>query len=69
MPIFEYFCKDCGADFDIYLPASSDGRKVVCPSCNSENVRKVYHVNHCSSSENSGGNSDSGSCFSGGWGF
>jgi len=69
MPIFEYFCKDCGADFDIYLPSSSDGRKVVCPNCNSENVRKVYRVNHWANASSSDDGADSGSCFSGGWGF
>jgi putative FmdB family regulatory protein len=38
MPIYEYQCKDCEADFE-YLVMGSD--KPCCPDCNSKKVGKL----------------------------
>ncbi|MEZ5351086.1 MAG: zinc ribbon domain-containing protein [Bryobacteraceae bacterium] len=39
MPIFEYRCEDCGAQFE-KLMRSSDSAGPACPSCGEVHVRK-----------------------------
>ncbi len=41
MPIYEYECLDCKAEFEMLVFGS---RKVTCPECSSENVRKKVSV-------------------------
>ncbi len=45
MPIFEYNCQVCGADFE-KLIRSGDG-SVVCPVCGSTEVEKKFSVFGC----------------------
>jgi putative FmdB family regulatory protein len=33
MPIYEYRCDDCGAEFEKRVARASDSDKVLCPSC------------------------------------
>jgi len=42
MPIFEYKCNDCGAQFETLSISSSS--RVVCKKCESPNVRKLLSV-------------------------
>ncbi|MDA1094827.1 MAG: zinc ribbon domain-containing protein [Acidobacteria bacterium] len=37
MPIFEYACRDCQADFELLVQASATP---VCPSCSSPSLQK-----------------------------
>ena len=37
MPIFEYACKECGAEFDALIQGAAT---VACPSCESEELAK-----------------------------
>lgn len=40
MPIYEYRCPECGHEFE-QLQRMSDDPVKVCPSCNSEQVKKL----------------------------
>ncbi len=40
MPIFEYRCCACGAEFEALVRASGDERAVVCESCRSRRVER-----------------------------
>ena len=39
MPIYEYSCRDCGKEFEELV--FSEGQKVLCPECGSEEARKM----------------------------
>ena len=38
MPLFEYLCEECGESFEKLVRGST--KTILCPSCESENVRK-----------------------------
>jgi putative FmdB family regulatory protein len=41
MPLYEYFCQDCQKRFDVSMTYSEYGqRAVICPHCQSKNVRR-----------------------------
>ncbi len=40
MPTYEYECKSCGADFDLFQSMSDDPLKV-CPTCGNAVRRKI----------------------------
>ncbi len=42
MPIYEYRCGGCGADFERYVPAP--GAAVACPTCQSQDVKRKLSV-------------------------
>jgi len=42
MPIFEYRCRDCGAQFEKIVRSSSDG--VVCERCESQHLERLLSV-------------------------
>ena len=42
MPIYEYRCKQCEADFEKYVPGAATA--VACPTCASEQVMKKLSV-------------------------
>ncbi len=42
MPIYEYYCESCDDQFEILVFRSSD--PVGCPSCNTENVKRMLSV-------------------------
>jgi putative FmdB family regulatory protein len=44
MPIFEYECNKCGHKFENLSFSSSPSEKVLCTSCESENVKKLLSV-------------------------
>lgn len=41
MPIYEYECDACKATFETLVSSASCKEKITCPTCGSENVRKV----------------------------
>lgn len=65
MPIFEFVCLSCGDSFDKLLRGSSSVSEVVCPSCDSGEIKKKLSV---FSSQISGGASrnTTASCAPGG---
>ncbi|PIP20008.1 MAG: FmdB family transcriptional regulator [Candidatus Omnitrophica bacterium CG23_combo_of_CG06-09_8_20_14_all_40_11] len=66
MPIYEYACLNCNLKFDYLVRSSSDS--IVCPRCNSKDLRRLVS-NFAFSSKESQGNitsssSGCGSCVS-----
>ena len=43
MPIYEYRCRGCGADFEKYVAAAA-GVAVACPACASADVGRKLSV-------------------------
>jgi putative FmdB family regulatory protein len=52
MPIYEFQCRDCRLDFEELLIRPADADSVVCPECESDQVRK--RISLISSSVKSG---------------
>ena len=44
MPIYEYRCRGCGADFERYVPGAAAALGVVCPSCAGGDVMRKLSV-------------------------
>jgi putative FmdB family regulatory protein len=49
MPIFEYACRDCGAEFEHLLRGAAS--QVTCPSCGRENLQRLVSLCGVSSEE------------------
>ncbi|RMG74142.1 MAG: zinc ribbon domain-containing protein [Nitrospirae bacterium] len=41
MPVYEYICNSCGAEFEKLVFGS---QKVNCPNCNSDDLKKKFSV-------------------------
>jgi len=39
MPIYEYRCKNCNTQFEMYI--SNKDNEVICPECREKNVEKI----------------------------
>lgn len=61
MPIFEYHCAGCGLDFERLVRPEE---RVACPECGSAKIRRQLSV--VAAPRSRGGDSDDGSCCSGG---
>ena len=60
MPIFEYKCQDCGAQFEKIITSSSSG--VICGKCESPNVDKLILVFAVAKGSHSTSSFDDGPC-------
>ena len=40
MPIYEYSCRLCGREFEMFRAITSDDSTVRCPSCDGNDVRR-----------------------------
>ncbi len=60
MPIFEYKCRDCGAQFEKIMTSSSGN--VLCGKCESPNVQRLLSVFAVAKSSHSAAASDAGPC-------
>ncbi|NLM46909.1 MAG: zinc ribbon domain-containing protein [Firmicutes bacterium] len=56
MPTYEYKCKDCGANFEVFIK-SADKNSVTCPECRSRSLQEIYKFNL-----NRGGSSAPSAC-------
>lgn len=64
MPIFEYRCNECSSKFEILHKSTQNIESVACPSCSSQEVKKLlssFSASVPSFSATFGGYSD-GSC-------
>lgn len=64
MPLFEYMCVRCGANFEV-LVRSSGTQEIVCPTCKSTTVQKQmssFAVKGGASGGVSAGSSSGGGC-------
>ncbi len=41
MPVFDYRCTDCGKIYDIFHKGKEIIEDIVCPSCASQNYKKM----------------------------
>ncbi len=44
MPIYEFKCKDCGEEFEVFLKSKNEVSEVKCPKCNSKNIERLMSV-------------------------
>lgn len=64
MPIYEYICRACKAEFMMLQRMGASEKDTVCPKCGSSDVKKKLSSFSCSVSEGYGFSSTGG--FSGG---
>jgi putative FmdB family regulatory protein len=62
MPIYEYRCKECGADFSRLQKVGASVEGVKCPKCESEKVERLLSSFASTSSSPSVGSSAGPSC-------
>ena len=44
MPIFEYICKKCESQFELFIRGESDAQAAACPECQSKRIEKQFSV-------------------------
>ncbi len=44
MPIYEFHCKDCGEEFEVFLKNKNELSEVSCPKCKSKNIKRLMSV-------------------------
>ncbi|MFC2132995.1 FmdB family zinc ribbon protein [Bacteroidota bacterium] len=65
MPIFEYKCEDCNTKHEVLHKSSTNIEEVTCPSCNSNNNKKLlssFSASIGNSSFSAGESCSTGSC-------
>lgn len=70
MPLYEFQCVQCGAEFEMILRFSESDQKPDCPRCQGKFTRKkLAQVAAIGASQTASGNASSASCGSSGSGF
>ena len=41
MPLFQFTCKKCGKDFEVFLRLSENHQGLACPFCNGEDITEA----------------------------
>lgn len=67
MPLYEYYCPDCGRDFEKMMRFDQADEKPVCPTCAGKRTQKKLSL--FSSKGSAADTSLSGGCGSGRGGF
>lgn len=62
MPVFEYQCKECSGKYEVYHKSLSSAEKIECPSCGSENSKKLFSSFAASVEPADGGGCSTGNC-------
>jgi len=44
MPLYDFRCPVCGEMSEFLVPSSADGGTLACPSCGSQNLKKLISV-------------------------
>jgi putative FmdB family regulatory protein len=68
MPIYEFRCTQCGADFEAIRPMGDTGKSLACPECGARSPEKqlsVFATGHPSQSGPCAAG-ETGSCAGGG---
>jgi len=42
MPVFEYKCSSCNSKFEILHKSSESKGNIICPECNSKEIKKLF---------------------------
>jgi putative FmdB family regulatory protein len=62
MPIYEYKCNNCNKKFEYFHKSIKSEEHVICPQCNSSEIKKVFSKFAASVSESNSYNSYQPSC-------
>jgi putative FmdB family regulatory protein len=41
MPVYDYLCNNCNTKYEVYHKTLKEETKIICPSCNSTNSKKL----------------------------
>lgn len=44
MPIYEFYCPNCGADVEELVRSTKDARRLRCPRCNAKGLQRKSSV-------------------------
>ncbi len=44
MPTYEYKCRNCGENFEVFVKSSEKG-KVRCPQCDGRKLQEIFKIN------------------------
>ena len=67
MPLYEFYCADCGREFEKMMRFDQADEKPVCPNCAGKSTQKKFSLFAAKAPD--AGISTSGSCGSGRGGF
>jgi putative FmdB family regulatory protein len=62
MPVYEYRCKSCDEKYEVFHRGKEEQEKVICPSCNSKESKKLLSGFNASVNSSSDSPCASGSC-------
>lgn len=62
MPIYEYHCSDCGADFEKLLRSMFSQETITCPECEGTHVAKALSLIGASRSSSSSSAAPAAAC-------
>jgi putative FmdB family regulatory protein len=62
MPIYEYMCRKCNAQFALMQKMGAAESDTVCPHCDSEDVKKMLSAFSCNAPAGAGGFGGGGGC-------
>ena len=48
MPLYEYSCRDCAAEFEVLQPIGADGTDLECPECGASRPERQLSTFACS---------------------
>lgn len=69
MPLYEYFCPDCGQEFEKMMRFDQATMRPTCPTCQGDNTQKKLSLFSAKSQSDNSGYSSSSSCGGGRGGF
>ena len=42
MPVYDFYCVDCGCEFEKYFEVNDDRKSLKCPECKSKKVERNF---------------------------
>lgn len=55
MPIYEFRCRSCGAQFEKLVISADDAKDILCASCASQDVEKILSAGAVRAGKNQSG--------------
>jgi len=44
MPIYEFFCKECKNEFEVFVKSKEEVNNITCPKCKSKNIERLMSI-------------------------